>query len=560
MNKKIALGCLLVFEFLFANAQKSDIAVPSAVQYQWQERERIMFVHFGVATWTGNEYDETGKFDISRLNPSKLNTDQWCEVAKSWGAKEIIFVAKHVGGFCWWPTKTTEYCVRNIPWKNGKGDLMKEVAASCKKYGIKMGVYIYPGDVAYGAGIGSGGKTKDPSLQEAYNKVFRQQLTEVLTNYGEMAEVWFDGNCVVEVGDILKKYASKATIFQSPYASLRWPGTESGKLSYPVWNTVPSGRLKLGLATQYDDTPDGDAWAPLEADAPLYDHYWFWSKEKEKKRKSLEELIDMYYKSVGYGGNLLINSCPDTTGLIVPDDVSLYRAFGAELQKRFEKPVAQLKLPIAINPILHFQKPTAINHIVLEEQYQYGHRIRAYTIEAKVNGKWVEIAKGESVGRKKIEAFKTITTTDIRINVTKNKLAPNWRSVSAYHVSNFEPSVTIQNDPEWKVCGSYDTKTFKNGADTLVLNLDSFITKPGQYEIAMVADVAITGTYIVETYLEFDGENTQQEYLQKTGHSSFNINRTAQIDRNSHTKLTLYMKSDNEVFQNRGVFKIRARR
>ena len=152
-----------------------------------------MFVHFGMATWQGKEYDD-GNFDLSRVNPSKLNTDQWCEVARSWGAKQIIFVAKHVGGFCWWPTTTTEYCVRNIPWKNGKGDLFAELAASCKKYGINLGVYIYPGDVSYGAGIGSGGKTADASKQEAYNKVFRQQLTEVLTRYGSMSEVWFEAS------------------------------------------------------------------------------------------------------------------------------------------------------------------------------------------------------------------------------------------------------------------------------------------------------------------------------------------------------------------------------
>jgi alpha-L-fucosidase len=167
-------------------SQTKQLAKPSAVQYKWHEQERIMFIHFGVATWLGSEYDETGMFDISRINPTELNTDDWCETAKLWGAKQIIFVAKHVGGFCWWQTNTTDYSVKNIPWKNGKGDLLADIAASCKKYGLNLGVYIYPGDVKYGAGIGSGGKTTNPDLQDAYNKVFRQQLTEVLTNYGPM--------------------------------------------------------------------------------------------------------------------------------------------------------------------------------------------------------------------------------------------------------------------------------------------------------------------------------------------------------------------------------------
>jgi len=151
MKIYVLLGCCIFLSGM-GFAQKVRLAVPTPVQYEWQEQERIMFIHFGMATWQNREYDE-GHFDLARIRPGKINTDDWCSVAKSWGAREIIFVAKHVGGFCWWPTRTTEYCVRNIPWKNGKGDLLAEVAASCAKAGLKLGVYIYPGDEAFGAGI-----------------------------------------------------------------------------------------------------------------------------------------------------------------------------------------------------------------------------------------------------------------------------------------------------------------------------------------------------------------------------------------------------------------------
>ena len=189
-------------------AQSSAVPVPSAPQLRWQNYEQTMFIHYNPTTWTNREYDDLS-LPLSRMNPDKLNTDQWCQAAKSWGARLIIFVAKHTGGFCWWQTKTTEYGVSHIPWMNGKGDVLKMLSESCKKFGLDLGVYIYPGDEKWGAGIGSGGKTKDPAKQEAYNQVFRQQLTEVLSQYGPIREVWFDGSCIIDVSDILKKVSSE---------------------------------------------------------------------------------------------------------------------------------------------------------------------------------------------------------------------------------------------------------------------------------------------------------------------------------------------------------------
>lgn len=207
-----------------------------------------MFVHFGPAAFQGREYDNNSS-DIKKMYLSKLNTDQWCQVAKSWGAKMIIFVAKHCGGFCWWQTKTTDYGVSAIPWKQGKGDVMKDLSASCKKSGLDLGVYVYPGDEHWGAGIGSGGITKDPSKQQAYNEVYRTQLKELLTRYGTIKEVWFDGNCRISVKDILQQYAPKAVFFQGECASIRWVGNEDGFAPDPNWYTINTKDLKSSSAT-----------------------------------------------------------------------------------------------------------------------------------------------------------------------------------------------------------------------------------------------------------------------------------------------------------------------
>jgi len=550
--------CMLLSGAFQLNAQSRSLPIPSPAQFKWHEQERLMFVHFGMATWQGKEYDN-GDFDLSRVNPSKLNTDQWCEVAKSWGAKQIIFVAKHVGGFCWWPTTTTEYSVRNIPWKNGQGDLFAELAASCKKYGINLGVYIYPGDVSFGAGIGSGGKTADPSRQEAYNKVFRQQLTEVLTKYGSMTEVWFDGSCVIDVKDILEKYAKDAVIFQGPQATIRWPGTESAQLYYPAWNTLSQKELSSGVATQYNDDPDGDAWGPLEPDAPLYNHAWFWSPEKEKLRRSVDELMEMYYHSVGYGSVLLLNATPDTTGLIPAGDARRYAEFGREISRRFGKSIGEVKNHVGNETLIRFAKPTAVNHITIMEQYDQGQRIREYKVEGLANGKWMLLSQGSSVGRMKIDDFPTTKVSRLRLTVSQAAGIPLVRSFKAYHVPGFKYKAGAYKSNEWKQVGTWDTKSFDHGKGQIRVDLSRFLLKPGQYEIRFVYAVNVTGINIDTATIRFENDETLQSYLQRKDGMTYYINRTSQIDTNSSSVIEFKVSSDNSSFNNKGVIMFRRR-
>ena len=397
-----------------------------------------MFVHFGLATWQGNDYDD-GSTDLKSVNPAKLDPNQWCEVAKSWGAKQILFVAKHVGGFCWWPTATTERCTRNIAWKQGKGDLVQEVAAACRRHGLKMGLYIYPDDPAYSGGIGvfgHSGKTADPARQQEYNAKYRQQWTEVLTRCGPdlVNEIWFDGSCEIPVQDILEKYAPHAVIFQGPNASIRWPGNEEARLRDPSWSSLKSSDLKSGVATQEHDDPDGDAWAPLESDTTLYDHYWFWSAAHERNaRKSTEHLVDCYVKSSGRGGVFLLDSSPNTEGRIPANDALTYRAFGKAITQRFGHPLAAAGR-VAGNAVeLNFGRPVAVNCADLWEDYTYGHRIREYVVEGWVNNRWEPLANGTAVGRRKMDFFPVVQASRLRVRITKSVGIPLMRRFAVHY-------------------------------------------------------------------------------------------------------------------------------
>ena len=219
---------------LTAQTENKKPALPTPQQVQWQNMERTMFVHFAPNTWQGTELDNRST-PLSRINPEKLDVNQWIDAAESFGAKMIIFVAKHVGGFCMWQTESTEYSIKNTTYKNGKGDVLDELAKACFDRGMRLGIYIYPGDDTWGAYLGGGGKTKDPAKQEGYNKVLRMQWEEVLSRYGtQIHEIWYDGGLVVPLEDIVKKYAPNAIVFQGPFASIRWVGNEQGIAPYPA--------------------------------------------------------------------------------------------------------------------------------------------------------------------------------------------------------------------------------------------------------------------------------------------------------------------------------------
>jgi len=515
---------------------------PTPRQYLWHEQERIMFVCLDPCTWQGREYDDHST-PLKEMALPKLSTDQWCETALSWGAREILFVAKHTGGFCWWRTETTDYCVKSIAWKDGQGDLLADLAQSCRKYGLNLGIYVYPGDESWGAGLGSGGKTRDPGKQEAYNEVFRRQWQEALeqaAKYTHISEVWFDGSCVIEVGDIIKKYAPEAVVFQGPYASIRWVGNERGRLDRnEAWSTLTTADLVAGTATAHQSSTAGDAWAPLEVNTTLYDHHWFWAPAKEAKRKSLDELMHVYYQSAGQGAVMLLNSTPNTDGLIPTDDVCLYRALGAEIKQRFGRPIA--RAGGGGNPIeIDLGQPTMINHAIIMEDYWFGERIRAFEVEGWTNGEWRSLTQGRHVGRKSIVWFDDAIASKVRLRITEAAAPPLIREFAVFHVTDFRPTPDEPLRSPWRQCGAWGPADFKDAHVTLTtVDLTPFIREAGQWQVqfrkvAGDEDITLTDEVLLQS-----AQASAPGVLRRNGEmaNTFDISRTAVVTEESDIRL-----------------------
>jgi alpha-L-fucosidase len=412
------------------------LVLPTPQQVLWQDMEQTMFVHFGPSTWQGREYDNL-KTPLSEIHPSKLDVNQWIDAAESFDAKMILFVAKHVGGFCWWQTETTEYSIKNTPYKNGKGDVLDELAKACFARGMKLGIYIYPGDETWGAYNGGGGRTRDPKKQEAYSQVLRKQWEEVLSRYGNfVTEIWFDGSVIIPLEDVVRKYAPSSIVLQGPFADIRWVGNERGICPYPNWYTVNESDAKSGTATAKHSTLDGDRWMPVEVDVPLKNHHWFWSPTNEKTLRTVDELMEIYYSSVGNGSLLLLNSAPDTTGLIPQKDMEIYKQFGQEIRRRFGKSLAETS-GRGETVELKLESGSVIDHAIIQEDLNFGQRIRKYVIEGLTGKDWKTISQGLSVGQKRIERFQPVKVDAVRLRVVESSFPPVIRRFAVFNVSVF---------------------------------------------------------------------------------------------------------------------------
>jgi alpha-L-fucosidase len=530
---------LFVLGSAIVGAEESQLAKPTPVQYAWHEQERIMFVCLDPATWQGGEYDNhTTK--LSDMKLGKLDVDQWMAVAESWGAKEILLVCKHTGGFCWWPTETTDYSVKNIAWKDGKGNLVKEVADACRRHGLKMGVYIYPDDPRYSKGAGGGGRTGDPNKQEEWNRLLRKQWEEVLTMCGTdlVNEIWFDGNCIVPLTDILQRLAPNAVVLQSPVASIRWVGNENGLAQDPNWNTVSGEKLRGGVTTERHSTPDGDAWAPVECDTTLYIHNWFWSPQKEKRRRSLPQLMNIFTRSAGYGSVLLLNSSPNTNGVIPEGDVKCYREFGAMIDKQFGHPVAVVENKTGNTIELEIPAGKTVTCSDLWEDYRQGHRIRAYVIEGQVDGKWSELRQGTAVGRRKLDFFEESRAAKVRVRVTESVGIPLIRRW-AVHLTDRELFQGNSRPETWELAATINVKA---GTQTVDVDLSKQVTTPRQYEIR------VEGAGVKSAIPLFENQVGEQWFLEKIGwKGKFNLNRTQAVDKGSTTGIRLTFKTQKDV-------------
>jgi alpha-L-fucosidase len=406
----------------------STLAVPTSLQHKWQDMEMGTFIHFAPNVYYDMQGDKGGVSDPKIFNPYKLDADQWVRVAKSMGSRYLILTAKHVGGFCLWPTSTTDYSIASTPYKNGKGDIVGEVAEACRYHDIRFGVYVSPRDDHHNAGLSGKVHSGNAQEQEKYDAIYRQQLTELLTRYGSMVEVWFDGSARGDlIGPIVHKYQPQAMIFNTAAGTIRWVGNEDGVAPYPLWNTVTHQDHQTGNASGAGD-PDGDVWLPAECDVPIRSD-WFWSTTNAPTLKSLNQLMDIYYRSVGRGANLLLNQTPDRTGVIPDPDVQRTAEFGQEIQRRFSTPLAATSG--AGNTVeLRLTASSSIDHIVIAEDISDGQRVREYTIEIHDGNRWVKLTSGTSIGHKRIEILHPAQVTGVRLNITRSVCSPQIASLS----------------------------------------------------------------------------------------------------------------------------------
>ncbi len=519
----IGAGAQTRLDTLVFTSKKIDIAAekkknrgkPSELQMSYHDDEIMMFVCLDVQTWQGGDYDN-GTTKMEDIKLEKLDTDQWCEAAKSFGAKRIIHVAKHTGNFLWWQSELSDYSLKSAAYKDGKGDIVDSLANSCAKYGIGYGIYVY------------GHRTNE--------ETYRKELIEVMSKdsiqkNGGLVEVWFDGGMKWDIMDILNKYAPNAIYFGGPagHMSARWPGSESGYSPEPAWQTVME-RPNFDMYTGAHSDPDGDLWMPMEMDTTLLDHWWFWAANRDHLIKSLDHLMATYYRSVGRGGVLLLNSTPDTTGLIPESHMKRYKEFGDAIKRLY----AGIKGETRGNKktlVLKFKKPTAVNHIITMEDIKYGHIVRKYEIDGLIDGKWKKLVEGDAIGHKRIDLVETVTVKKLRFRATESVDTPRIKSFAAYDAPIYRHNFGGV-DSDWKTVVEWQ-KVLTQETAVHDIDLTPYITAPGQYEL-MIKQHPWIGTPQYEKVITVMAGKEESDKIEALPggqwHRMWRISRTVAVD------------------------------
>jgi alpha-L-fucosidase len=448
--------------------------VPSERQLAWHDMQYYMFVHFTVNTFTDKEWGY-GDEKESVFNPTELNCDQWAKVASEAGMKGIILTAKHHDGFCLWPSKYTEHSVKNSPWKDGKGDVLLELRKACDKYGLKLGVYLSPWDrnsAVYGT--------------PEYIIYYRNQLRELLTGYGKIFEVWFDG---ANGGDgfyggareirkidnktyydwpatqsIVRELQPSAVMFSDAGPDVRWVGNERGIGSLTNWCLLNKDKMYPGgdfAGILGEGQEDGNYWVPAEVDVSIRPG-WFYHQSQDSMVRSPENLMELYYSSVGRNCNLLLNVPPDRRGLLHENDVKSLLAFRKLLNEEFKKDIALGKVVKASSfrgkgyeasnvtdddpetywatkdsesggdIIIDLGEATEVNRILLQEYIKLGQRVQEFEVSAFNNGTWNKLMEGTTIGYKVIRKFPLVNASKIKITISKSKACPLISNIKLY--------------------------------------------------------------------------------------------------------------------------------
>jgi alpha-L-fucosidase len=394
-----------------------------------------MFVHFGMNTYSDREWG-LGNEDPRSFNPIRLDATQWVRTAKAAGAEYIVLTAKHHDGFCLWPSRVTNHSVKSSIWRAGSGDVVREVADAAHAARIGLGLYLSPWDrnaESYGSG-------------ERYNDFYIAQLTELLSGYGPVMEVWFDGANGEGPGGKRQKYdwarihatvrrlQPKALIFSDAGPDIRWIGNEHGTAGDPNWCTVdPSIVTEPGLdgphiisALQHGNPPaPGAVWRPGEADVSIRPG-WFHHPAEDGRVKSTDELMEIWFNSVGRNANLLLNVPANRDGLISEPDVRALEAFG-KAQRSYWPDEFNRPMPARASiAVMRLRRRTRVHGLMIEEAIRFGQRITQYRVEADVRGRWSILARGTTVGRRKVDRFEPVETTQLRVVVEESFGAPDF--------------------------------------------------------------------------------------------------------------------------------------
>jgi alpha-L-fucosidase len=496
LMRKLFLLCNLFYIFSpiysqeFIKPPAAFGPLPTQKQINWQEMESYAFIHFSLNTFTNKEWGY-GDESPELFNPTHLDARQWARVAKAAGMKGIILVAKHHDGFCLWPSAYTERSVKNSPWKNGKGDVVKELAAACKEYGLKLGLYLSPWD-----------RNNADYGKPAYITYFRNQLKELLTNYGAIFEMWFDGanggdgyyggaNEIRKINTLeyynwdetyklIYKISPNTLVWGIGPSEARWIGNEEGYANKTNWSLL---RQKDDLAgkVHYSEYmsghEDGEKWVPGETNVSIRPG-WFYHAVEDDKVHTLDEMVDFYYHSIGRNTTFLLNIPPDKRGLIHENDVQRLKEYAAVIKKDFKKEVLSKTKASASNwrgnsteyaaantidgnketywatdddvknasILFAFKKPTAFNRVLLQEYIKLGQRVKAFTVEAKVDGEWQTIASETTIGYKRILRTKRVTASELRITITDSKASIVISNIQAFNAPTFVRMPAIQRD------------------------------------------------------------------------------------------------------------------
>ena len=529
-------------------AEKLDMAsrlVPTPQQLEWQQMELTAFLHFGVNPFTGREWGD-GTEGPNIFNPTALDCEQWVRTLKDAGFKMALITAKHHDGFCLWPTKTTRHSVASSPWKDGKGDVVRELRDACKKYGIKFGVYLSPWDrnaSCYGD-------------SPAYNQFFIEQLTELLTNYGEVHEVWFDGangegpNGKKQIYDwdailrTIRRLQPKA-VTAIMGDDVRWVGNEKGIGRETEWSATAltpgiyprSGEQNkaLGIYGKAKDLGGRDIvaratelfWYPSEVDVSIRPG-WFYHADQDNQVKSLSHLVDIYFKSVGYNSVLLLNIPPDLRGRIHESDVQRLKEFSGYLKKTFARNYV-LKGDEAWQGTsgtareYDVQKGALVNAFMIQEDISKGQRIESFLVEAYKDGAWIHLSEGTTVGYKRLVRFSDTRPERIRVTIRSARGIANVSAVGLFYaepLADKSEEVQLSDIPvtEWKVVGGNadsrlaidgDRKTVwrASALTPLVVDMGHEVSVKG-FSYAPSLEEDLTGTiYKYAFYISLDGQS-----------------------------------------------------